>query len=186
MTERTKKGLKLAAAAIFAALLVAITLNAAVDFWTPQAELKGPPAPVKEAAAPAIEPAAPLTARPLPAPPWPEQPAAKPAQPAWNQPLYEPKFDGPGTARNGPQGGAQGFAAPDFSSTLNQFAPLSQVLPPSVSATGSDPTGISIRPLFGGKSGGVDSALGTAGSLTGTAGGTVGGATSSAGSLLKR
>jgi len=42
MTARTKKGLKLAAAAIFAALLVAITLNAAVDFWTPQAELKDP------------------------------------------------------------------------------------------------------------------------------------------------
>ena len=37
MTERTKRGLKLAAAAIFAALLVAITFNAAVDFWTPQA-----------------------------------------------------------------------------------------------------------------------------------------------------
>ena len=187
MTERTKKGLKLAAAAIFAALLVAITLNAAVDFWTPQAELKDPPAPVKEAAAPAIEPAAPLTARPLPAPPWPEQPAAKSAQPAWNQPLYEPKFDGPGTARNGPQGGSQGFAAPDFSSTLNQFAPLSQVLPPSVSATGSDPTGISIRPLFGGKSGGVESgALGAAGGTLSGAGSTVSGATSGASSLLKR
>jgi hypothetical protein len=193
MTQRAKTGLKLAAAAVFAALLVAITLNAAVDFWTPQAELKNPPAPVKEAVAPAVEPAAlqvPLTAKPLPAPPWPEQPAAKQAQPQWNQPLFEPKFDGPG-ARSG---GTQTFAAPDFSNVLNQYAPLGQVLPPSVSLPGSGPAPVSIRPIFGGKSGGVESGAldaagglaGTAGSVTGTAGSTVGGAASSAGSLLKR
>ncbi len=187
MTQRTKRGLKFAAAAIFAALLVAITLNAAVDFWTPQAELKAPPAPTKEAAAPAIEPAAlqmPLTAKPLPAPPWPEPPPAKQAQPQWNQPLFEPKFDGPGAARSG---GAQTFTAPDFSNALNQYAPLGQVLPPSLSLPGSDPAAVSIRPLFGGKSGGVESgALGAAGSLPGTAGSAVGGATSGASSLLKR
>jgi len=61
------------------------------------------------------------------------------------------------------------------------------VLPPSVSATGSDPTGISIRPLFGGKSGGVESgALGAAGGALSGAGSTVSGATSGASSLLKR
>jgi hypothetical protein len=191
VTQRTKRGLKFAAAAFFAALLVAITINAAVDSWTPQVELKNPPAAPKEAAAPAIEPASlqvPLTARPLPAPPWPEQPAAKQAQPQWNQPLFDPKFDGPGLGRNG--GGAQTFTAPDFSKVLNQYAPLSQVLPPSVSP-GSGPAPVSIRPIFGGKSGGVEGgALDAAGSLAGTAGstvgGTVGGVTSGAGSLLKR
>ena len=183
MTQRTKRGLKFAAAAFFAALLVAVTINAAVDSWTPQVELKNPPAPPKEA----VEPASlqvPLAARPLPAPPWPEQPAAKQAQPQWNQPLFEPKFDGPGVAPSG--GGAQTFTAPDFSNVLNQYAPLSQVLPPSVSL-GSGPAPVSIRPIFGGKSGGVEGgALDAAGGLTGTAGGTVGGVTSGAGSLLKR
>ena len=188
MTQRAKRGLKFAAAAFFAALLVAITINAAVDSWTPQVELKNPPAFPKEA----VEPASlqvPLAARPLPAPPWPEQPAAKQAQPQWNQPLFEPKFDRPGVARSG--GGAQTFTAPDFSNVLNQYAPLSQVLPPSVSLPGSGPAPVSIRPIFGGKSGGVEGgALDAAGGLTGTAGstvgGTVGGVTSGASSLLKR
>lgn len=179
MTQRTKRGLKFAAAAILAALLVAITVNVAVDFWTPQAELKNP--------APVIEPASlqmPPATQPLPAPPLPEWPAAA-VQPQWNQPLFEPKFDGPGFVRG--TGGTQGFTAPDFSSVLNQYAPLGQVLPPSVSLPGSDPAAVSIRPLFGGKSGGVESdALGAAGGLTGTAGSTVGGVTSGAGSLLKR
>jgi hypothetical protein len=184
MTQRTKRGLKLAAAAILAALLVALTVNVAVDFWTPQAELKDPPAPSKEAVAPAIEPTAlqmPL-AQP-PAPPLPQQPAAASTQP-WNQPLFEPKFDGPGAARSG--GSAQSFTVPDFSNTLNQL-PLSQVLPPSVSTPGSDPTGISIRPILGTKSGGTDSgALGAAGGIISGAGSAVGGATSGASSLLKR
>ncbi len=186
MTQRAKRGLKFAAAAILAALLVAITVNVAVDFWTPQAELKNP-APPKEAVAPAIEPTALQIPQPkqLPAPPLPQQPAAVPAQPQWNQPLFEPKFDGPGAARNG--GGAQTFTAPDFSNVLNQYAPLGQVLPPSVSLPGSGPAPVSIRPLFGGKSGGVEgSALDAAGSLPGSAGSTVGGAVSGAGALLNR
>jgi hypothetical protein len=186
MNRRARKGLKLAAAAIFAALLVAITVNAAVDFWMPQAELKDTLAPPKEAAAQAIEPASlqnPLATRPLPAAPLSERTAAEAAQPQWNQLLFEPKFDGPGMAR----GSSQGFTAPDFSSVVNQYAPLSQVLPPSVSATGSDPLLVSVRPIFGGKAGGVESgALGAAGNLTGTAGGAVGGATSGAGSLLNK
>jgi hypothetical protein len=184
MTARTKKGLKLAAAAIFAALLVAITVNAAVDYWTPQADVKDPAMP---AAVPAVE-LAPLQVplQPLPVVPLNEEAAATPGQP-WNQPLFEPKFDAPGAARSAPQGGAQGFTAPDFSHALNQFAPLSEVLPPSISAPGTDPTGISIRPIFNSKAGGVESgALGAAGSLPGTAGNAVGGATSGASSLLKR
>jgi hypothetical protein len=180
MNLRTKMGLKLAAAAIFAALLVAMTLNVAVDFWTPQAELNEPP---KVALAPAIEPTAiqiPPATQPLP----PEQPTA--VQPPWNQPLFEPKFDGPGAARSGPQGGSAGFTAPDFSNALNQYAPLGQVLPPSVSMPGADSVPV-IRPIIGGKSGGVESGvMGTAGSLSGTAGGAVGGATSGAGSLLNK
>ena len=185
MTERSKRGLKLAAAAIFAALLVALTVNVAVDFWTPQAELSDPP---KAAVAPAVEPAAmqmPAITQPLPPPPSPERSTA--VQPPWNQPLFEPKFDGPGAARGGPQGGSQTFTAPDFSNALNQYAPLGQVLPPSVSLPGSDPAAVSIRPIFGGKSGGVESgALGAAGSLPGTAGGAVGGAVSGAGSVLNK
>jgi hypothetical protein len=169
-------------------LLVAITFNAAVDFWTPQAELKDLVAP-KEAVAPAIEPTSlqvPLATRPLPAPPLPQQPATASAQPQWNQPLFEPKFDGPAAARSS-GGGAQTFSAPDFGKALNQFAPLSQVLPPSVSVPGSDPTGISIRPIFSGKSGGVESGgLGDAGGVVSGAGSTVGGAASSANTLLKR
>lgn len=77
MTQRAKRGLKFAAAAILAAFLVAITVNVAVDFWTPQAELKNP-APPKEAVALAIEPASlqmPPATQPLPAPPLPERPA---------------------------------------------------------------------------------------------------------------
>ncbi len=186
MNRRERKGLKLAAAAIFAALLVAITVNAAVDFWMPQAELKDTPAPPKEAAAQAIEPASlqnPLATRPLPAAPLSERTAAEAAQPQWNQLLFEPKFDGPGVAR----GSSQGFTAPDFSSVVNQYASLSQVLLPSVSATGSDPLLVSVRPILGGKAAGVESgALGAAGNLTGTAGGAVGGATSGAGSLLNK
>src|ERR1700730_6394618 len=188
MNRRTKRGLKLAAAAIFAALLVAITVNAAVDFWMPQAELK-------ESSQPPVSPAEPaslqmpLAAQPLPAPPFPQQPAAASAPPQWNQPLFEPKFDGPGVAGSGVArgGGAlQTFTAPDFSNALNQFAPLSQVQPPSFSLPGADPAPVSIRPIFGGKSGGVESgALGAAGNLSG-AGSAVGGAASGAGSLLKR
>jgi hypothetical protein len=179
VTQRTKRGLKFAAAAILAALLVAITVNVAVDFWTPQAELKNP--------APAIEPASlrmPPATQPLPAPPLPQQPAAVPAQPQWNQPLFEPKFDGPGAARGG---SAQGFTAPDFSNVLNQYAPLGQVLPPSVSMPGSSPAPVSIRPIFNSKAGGVEGgALDAAGSLPGSAGSTVGGAVSGAGALLNR
>jgi hypothetical protein len=183
MTHRTKRGLKLAAAAIFAALLVAITFNAAVDFWMPQAELK-------ESSQPPVSPAEPaslqmpLAAQPLPAAPLPQQPAAASAPLQWNQPLFEPKFDAPGFARGG--GAAQTFTAPDFSNALNQFAPLSQIQPPSLSLPGADPAPVSIRPIFGGKSGGVESgALGAAGNLSG-AGSAVGGAASGAGSLLKR
>jgi hypothetical protein len=184
MNRRTKRGLKLAAAAIFAALLVAITFNAAVDYWMPQAELKAPPVSPKEAAAPAIEPATlqlPLATQPLPAPPLSQRPAAA-TQPQWNQPLFEPKFDGPGVARSG---GSQGFTVPDFSNVLNQYAPLGQVLPPSLSVTG-DPAAVSIRPIFNTKSGGVEGdALGAAGSLPGV-GSTVGGAVSGAGALLNK
>jgi hypothetical protein len=187
MNQRTKKGLKIAAAAIFAALLVAITFNVAVDFWTPQVEVKDPTAPSKEATAPAIEPASlqmPLTAQPLPAPPFPEQPTAASAQPQWNQPLFEPKFDGPGATRSG--GSTQGFAAPDFSSVLNQYAPPSQVLPPSLSVTGPAPAPVSIRPILDTKAGGMDGgALGVAGNLPGV-GSTVSGAASGAGSLLNK
>jgi hypothetical protein len=184
MNHRTKRGLKLAAAAIFAALLVAITVNGAVDFWMPQAELKESSAPPVSPAEPATL-QMPLAAQPLPAAPLPQQPAAASAPPQWNQPLFEPKFDGPGFARNG--GGAQTFTAPDFSNALNQFAPLSQIQPPSLSLPGADPAPVSIRPIFGGKSGGVESgALGAAGNLPGAAGSTVGGAASGAGSLLKR
>lgn len=183
MNRRTKTGLKLAAAAIFAALLVAITVNAAVDFWMPQVELKeSSQTPVSPA-----EPASlqmPLAAQPLPAAPLPQQPAAASAPLQWNQPLFEPKFDGPGFTRNG--GAAQTFTAPDFSNALNQFAPLSQIQPPSLSLPGADPALVSIRPIFGGKSGGVESGvLGPAGNLSG-AGSTVGGAASGASSLLKR
>lgn len=181
MTQRTKRGLKLAAAAIFAALLVAVTVNVAVDFWTPQAALNDPP---KVAVAPAIEPAAiqmPAT-QPVPPPPSPERSTA--LQPQWNQPLFEPKFDGPGFVRGG---GSAGFTAPDFSNVLNQYAPLGQVLPPSVSVPGSSPAAVSVRPIFGGKSGGVESgALDAAGNLSGAAGGAVGGAVSGAGSLLNK
>jgi hypothetical protein len=114
----------------------------------------------------------------------PQQPTAASAPLPWNQPLFEPKFDGPGFARNG--GGAQTFTAPDFSNALNQFAPLSQIQPPSLSLPGADPALVSIRPIFGGKSGGVESGvLGATGNLSG-AGSAVGGAASSAGSLLKR
>ena len=183
MNHRTKRGLKLASAAIFAALLVAITVNGAVDFWMPQAELK-------ESSAPPVSPAEPaslqmpLAAQPLPAPPWPQQPAAASTPPQWNQPLFEPKFDGPGFTRGG--GAAQTFTAPDFSKALNQFAPLSQIQPPSLSLPGADPAPVSIRPIFGGKSGGVESGvLGAAGNLSG-AGSAVGGAASGASSLLKR
>jgi hypothetical protein len=186
MNRRTRKGLKLAAAVIFAALLVAITVNGAVDFWMPQAELKDPSEPTKEAAAPALESDSlqkPLAMQPLPAAPLSER-TADVAEPQWNQLLFEPKFDGPGVAR---RGSSQGFTAPDFTSVLNQYAPLSQVLPPSVSATGSDPLLVSVRPIFGGKSGGVESGtLGAAGGLTGTAGSGVGGAVSGAGSLLNK
>jgi hypothetical protein len=185
MKQRMKNGLKFAAAAIFAALVVAITVNGAVDFWMPQTELKDS-APPKEAAVPAIEPAAlqmPLAKQPLPPPPLPGRPAAATTQPQWSQPLFDPKFDGPGIARGGPQN----FTAPDFSNVLNQYAPLGKVLPPSLSVTGSDPAAVSIRPLFGGKSGGVEGgALDAAGSLPGAAGGAVGGVTSGASSLLKR
>jgi hypothetical protein len=105
-------------------------------------------------------------------------------QPQWNQPLFEPKFDGPGVVRGG---GSEGFTAPDFNNVLNQYAPLVQVLPPSVSLPGADPAPVAIRPIFGGKSGGVESgALGAAGSLSGTAGGAVGGTASGAGSLLNK
>src|SRR6185295_8170876 len=96
MTDRTKKGLKFAAAAIFALLLVAITINGAVDYWMPQADLKDP-----SLLMPAPEPAAlqiPEPARPLPST-LPEQPAATATQPPWNQPMFEPKFDGPGFTR---------------------------------------------------------------------------------------
>jgi hypothetical protein len=189
MNQRTKKGLKLAAAVAFAVLLVAITFNVAVDFWTPQAELKDPVAP-KEAVSPAIEPTSlqvPLATRPLPAPPLPQRPTTASAQPPWNEPLFEPKFDGPAAAR-GSSGGAQTFSAPDFGkAALNQFAPLSQVLPPSVSVPGSNPTGISIRPIFSGKSGGVESGgLGAADGVVSGTGSTVSGAASSASTLLKR
>src|ERR1700682_1649171 len=117
MNYRTKKGLKLVAAAIFAALLVAITVNGAVDFWIPQAELKDKFALPKEAAAPAIEPASlqmPPATQPLPAPPLPQQPTAASMPPQWNQPLFERKFDGPGVAGSGfaRGGGAQTFTAP--------------------------------------------------------------------------
>lgn len=181
MNLRTKRGLKFAAAAVFAALLVALTVNVAVDFWIPQAELSDPP---KVAVVPAIKPAAiqmPAT-QPLPPPPSPERSTA--VQPQWTQPLFEPKFDGPGIAR-GP--GSAGFTAPGFSNVLNQYAPLGQVLPPSVSLPGSSPAAVSIRPIFGGKSGGVESGvLDAAGNLSGTAGGAAGGAVSGAGSLLNK
>ena len=166
--------------------------NGAVDFWMPQAELKDTPAPPKEAAAPAIEPALlqmPPAMQPLPAPPLPRQQTAASTPPPWNQPLFEPRFDGPGVAGSGVArgGAAQTFTAPDFSNALNQFAPLSQIQPPSLSITGADPAPVSIRPIFGAKSGGVESGvLGATGNLTGTAGGAVGGATSGAGSLLRR
>jgi hypothetical protein len=184
MNRSTQRGLKIAAAAIFAALLVAMTVNVAVDFWTPQAELNEPP---KVAVAPAIEPAAmqvPATTQPLPPPP--ERSMA--VEPQWNQPLFEPKFDGPGFVRGT---GSAGFTAPDIGNVLNQYAPLGQVLPPSVSLPGSAPAAVSIRPIFGGKSGGVESgAMDTAGSLSGTAGGAVsgpvGGAVSGAGALLNK
>ena len=179
MNHHTKRGLKFAAAAIFAALLVAITVNVAVDFWTPQAELNDPP---KVAAAPAIEPAAmQMPATTLPLPPPPERSTA--VQPQWNQPLFEPKFDGPGFVRGT---GSAGFTAPDIGNVINQYAPLGQVLPPSVSLPGADSIPV-VRPIIGGKSGGVESGvMGTAGSLSGTAGGAVGGATSGAGSLLNK
>jgi hypothetical protein len=180
MKQRTKNSFKYAAAAIIAALLVAITVNGAVDFWMPQADLKAPP---KEAAVPAIEPAAlqmPLAKQPLP-PALPERPPAA-AQPQWTQPLFDPKFDGPGIAR----GGSQNFTAPDFSNVLNQYAPLGKVLPPSLSVTGSDPAAVSIRPIFNSKAGGVEGdALGAAGSLPGV-GNALGGAVSGAGSLLNK
>jgi hypothetical protein len=114
MNLRTKRGLKFAAAAVFAALLVAVTVNVAVDFWMPQAELNDPP---KVAVAPAIEPAAiqmPPVTQPVPLPPLPERSTA--VQPQWNQPLFEPKFDGPGVVRGG---GSAGFTAPDFNNVLN-------------------------------------------------------------------
>ncbi len=181
MNLRTKRGLKFAAAAIFAALLVAITVNVAVDFRTPQADLNDPP---KVAVAPAIEPAAiqlPAT-QPVPLPPSPKGSTA--VQPQWNQPLFEPKFDGPGFVRGT---GSAGFTAPDIGNVLNQYAPLGQVLPPSVSVPGADPAPVAIHPIFGGKSGGVESGtLGAAGNLPGTAGGAVGGAVSGAGSLLNK
>jgi len=181
VTARARRGLKLAAAAVLAALLVALTVNVAVDFWTPQAEVKAPSAP---AATPAIEPAALQVPAPMqPPPPLLQQPAAAP-QPQWNQPLFEPKFDGPGSTRGA--SGGQAFTVPDFSSVLNQSAPLTQVLPPSISLS-PDPAPVAIRPIFGSKSGGVESgALGTVGGIVSGAGGTVSGATSGASSLLKR
>ena len=177
MTARARRGLKLAAAAALAALLVALTVNVAVDFWTPQAELKVPAAP---AATPAVEPAAlqvPAPMQPLPPPPLPQQPAAAP-QPQWNQPLFEPKFDRPVFTRGA--SGGQAFTVPDFSSVLNQSAPLTQVLPSSISLS-PDPAPVAIRPIFGSKSGGMESgALGTVGGVVSGAGGTVSGATSGA------
>jgi len=183
MTESAKRNLQIAAGAVVAAILVAITVNSAVDFWSPQVNLKTPPAP----AVPAVEPAAlqiPPASQPLPAAPLIEREAS--AQPQWNQPLYEPKFDLPNYARGGPHG-SQGFAVPDFGSAVNQFAPPSQVLPPLVSTPGSDPAVVSIKPIFNSKAGGVDSGIaGAAGNVAGSVGNTVGGATSGAGSLLKR
>src|SRR5258706_11287239 len=95
MNRSTQRGLKIAAAAIFAALLVAMTVNVAVDFWMPQAELNDPP---KVAVAPAIEPAAiqmPATTQPLPPP----SERSMAAQPQWNHPIFAPKFDWPGLVR---------------------------------------------------------------------------------------
>ncbi|HLL27626.1 MAG TPA: hypothetical protein VKT73_08245 [Xanthobacteraceae bacterium] len=188
MTARAKKSLKFAAAAIFAAFLVAITVNAAVDYWMPQAGLKEPAMP---SVTPPVDPAALQmpTTQPLPAAPLPEQDAAIPAEPQWNQPLFEPKFDGPGWTTPGGtrSGGTQGFATPDFSKVLNQFAPQSQVLPPSIEAPGSNPMPLSVRPIFGSKSGGTEGgALDAAGGLPGAATGAVNGAVSSPTSLLNK
>jgi hypothetical protein len=187
MDQRTKKGLKLAGAAIFAALLVAFTVNAVVDFWLPQADLKDAVAP-KEAVVPAIEPTSlqiPFAKQPSPPSPLPQTPATA-SQPQWNQPLFEPKFDGSASTRSS-GGGAQTFSAPDFSKALNQFAPPLQVLPPSISVTGRDPASVAIRPIFGSKAGGTEGdALSAAGNITGTAGNTVGGVTSGAGALLNK
>jgi len=182
MNQRTERSLKFAAAAIFAALIVAIAVNGAVDFWMPQTELKDAPAPLNEAVAPAIEPVT-LATQPLPAPPLPGQPTSASAQPSWNQQIFEPKFDGPGFARGGR---SQGFTIPDFSNVLNQYAPLSQVLPPSVSTPGFDPAPISIRPIFNSKAGGVEGgALGAAGNLSG-AGNAIGGTVSGVGPALNK
>ena len=185
MSENAKRNLKIAAGVAVAVLLIAITVNGAVDFWSPQVEVKTLAAP----SAPPVEPAAlqmPPVSQPLPAAPLTEREAS--TEPQWKQPLFEPKFDVPNYAPAGrPGGGAQGFAIPDFSSTLNQFAPPSQVLPPLVSTPGSDPAVVSIKPIFNSKSGGVDSGIGgAAGNVPGTVGNAVGGVTSGAGSLLKR
>jgi hypothetical protein len=176
MTTRTKRNLKLAAAAILAAFLVALTVNVAVDFWMPQVAVKAP--------APAVEPAA--LQLPPPAPPVAPMPKEAAADPApWNQPLFDPKFGGPGIARSG--GGAPpSFAAPNLGNILNQAMPLTQVSPPSFAAPGADPAIVSIRPIFNGKAGGVEGGAGTLGGALSTGSGTVSGATSGAGSLLKR
>jgi hypothetical protein len=183
MSPGTKKGLKIAAGTIVAALVIAFTVNVAVDFWTPQAELKTPA--MKDAATP-VSPSAmqvPKTAE-LPAPPAPQQTTAASAQP-WAEPLFDPKFDAPGLARSG--GARQSYTAPDFGSVLKPSIPLSQVSPPSFVTPGSEPNVISIKPIFNSKAGGVDS--GAAGAVGGTlsgASGAVSGATSGASSLLKR
>lgn len=188
MTVRTKRTLKIAAGAIVAALLIAFTVNVAVDFWTPQAELKSPA--VREAIVAPVEPSTLQVPKPAepPAAPVLQQSTVAPAQP-WDQPLFDPKFDGPGLPRN--SGSKQNFSLPDFSSALNPSVPLPQVAPPSFATPGSEPKVISIRPIFNSKAGGVESgAGGVAGdALSGASGavsGTVGGATSGASSLLKR
>jgi hypothetical protein len=176
MNQHTKRRLHIAAAAILAALLVALTVNVAVDFWTPQADLR----PAQEAAVAPVDPATLNVPKPseTPAAPMPQQSVA-PAQP-WNQPLFDPKFDGPGL----PGGKQQSYSAPDFSNALNPSIPLPQVSPPSVATQTAEPNVISIRPIFNSRAGGVDS--GAVGGVLSGAGGTVGGATSGASSLLKR
>lgn len=175
MGRLSSRTLKLAAAGIGALLLLAVTINVVADFWTPPIELKEPALPV-ETPVMQIPPSQPQNV-PEVVPPI-EQQTSVPAQWQWNQPLFVPKFDLPAASRGG------SVSAIDFSRATSPGLSLPEVLPPSLPDSGAAP-GITFRPIFGSKAGGVEgTALGAANSLG--VGNATGSAASTASSLLKR
>ena len=176
MGQLSSRTLKLAAAGIGVLLLLAVTINVVADFWTPPIELREPPLPVEKSVLqiPQVPPQRMPDVVPLN-----EQQTSASPQWQWNQPLFEPKFDLPPTTRE------SSVRTLDFSRASSPNANLPEILPPAL--PGSDPArGITFRPIFGSKAGGVEgTALGATNNLPGV-GSTTGGAAATAGSLLKR